>query len=100
MEGNKYGGKFEELRNKAEEVLGDKKESGKELGLEIDELIHELEVHQIELEMQNEDLIRIQIELEDSRRDYLELYDFAPVGYFTLDENGIIKIANLTGSDI
>lgn len=100
MEGNKYGGKFEELRNKAEEVLGDKKESGKELGLEIDELIHELEVHQIELEMQNEDLIRIQIELEDSRRDYIELYGFAPVGYFTLDENGIIKIANLTGSDI
>ena len=54
---NEYGGKFEELRNKAEEVLRDKKESGKELGLEIDELIHELEVHQIELEMQNEDLI-------------------------------------------
>ena len=42
-------------------------------------------------------LIKTQIELEDSRRDYLELYDFAPVGYLTLDENGIIKIVNLTG---
>ncbi len=100
MERDKYGDKFEELRNKAEEVLEHKKGSRKELGHEIDELIHELEVHQIELEMQNEDLIATQIELEDSRRDYLELYDFAPVGYLTLDENGIIKIINLTGSDI
>jgi PAS domain S-box-containing protein len=97
--GNKYGGKFEDLRTKAEEVLREKNGHRKKLPNEIDELIHELEVHQIELEMQNENLISTQIELEDSRRDYLELYDFAPVGYFTLDENGIIKIVNLTGSD-
>jgi PAS domain S-box-containing protein len=100
LEGNKYEKKFEDLRNKAEEVLEDKKGSRTKIALEIDELIHELEVHQIELEMQNEELISTQIELEDSRRDYLELYDFSPVGYFTLDENGIIKIVNLTGSDI
>lgn len=94
-----YGGKFEDLRQKAEQALKNGKDHSNKLALEMDELIHELEVHQIELEMQNEDLIRTQIQLEDSRRDYLELYDFAPVGYFTLDENGIIKIVNLTGTD-
>ena len=55
MERDKYGGKFEDLRKKAEEVLEDKNGSRKEIGLEIDELIHELEVHHIELEMQNEE---------------------------------------------
>jgi PAS domain S-box-containing protein len=94
------GKKFENLRSKAEEALLKKKGPTKKLALEINELIHELEVYQIELEMQNEDLIKTQNELEDSKRDYYELYDFAPVGYFTLDENGIIQRVNLTGCDI
>lgn len=97
MEGNKHGGKFEDLRRKAEEALMERDEHPKKLALEIDELIHELEVHQIELEMQNEDLIKTQIQLEDSRMDYMELYDFAPVGYFTFDKNWVIKRVNLTG---
>lgn len=97
MEGNKHGGKFEDLRRKAEEALMERDEHPKKLALEIDELIHELEVHQIELEMQNEDLIKTQIQLEDSRMDYIELYDFAPVGYFTFDKNWVIKRVNLTG---
>ena len=61
-------------------------------------LIHEVEVHQIKLEMQNDELRRIQAELEKARDRYYELYDFAPVGYFTVSEKGIIDQANLTGA--
>ena len=61
-------------------------------------LIHELEVHQIELEMQNDELRRTQAELEKARDRYSDLYDFAPVGYFTVSEKGIIDQVNLTGA--
>lgn len=61
-------------------------------------LIHELEVHQIELEMQNEELRRVLVELEESRSRYADLYDFAPVGYFIFDKNGIMLELNLTGA--
>jgi transcriptional regulator with GAF, ATPase, and Fis domain len=63
-------------------------------------LVHELEVHQVELEMQNDELRRFQNELELSRNKYAELYDFAPVGYFTFDASGIIIEANLTGASL
>jgi PAS domain-containing protein len=64
-------------------------------------MLHELQVHQIELEMQNEQLVESQLEVEAGSRHYSdlynELYDFAPMGYFTLDSNGEILRVNLTG---
>ncbi len=63
---------------------------------EVQRLVHELRVHQIELEMQNEDLRQSQMKLEELKDKYLDLYDFAPVGYVTLNDKGLILEANLT----
>ena len=61
-------------------------------------LVQDLEIHQIELQTQNEELRRSQIEIDEARRKYSDLYDFAPIGYFTLDARGVILEANLTGA--
>lgn len=91
--------KVSQLRKRAEDALQGKTGEQQELSInDARSLIHELQVHQIELEMQNEELRRAQKELEESRDRYSDLYDFAPVGYFSFDKNGLIIEVNLTGA--
>ncbi len=61
-------------------------------------LVHELQVHQIELETQNVELIQTRADLDSALASYTELYDFAPVGYVTCDRHGIIQKVNLAGA--
>jgi PAS domain-containing protein len=92
--------KSETLRKQAERALKSQTVDLQKLSTEdTKSIIHELQVHQIELEMQNEELRRAQSELEDSRNRYSNLYDFAPIGYFTFDKNGRIIEVNLTGAN-
>jgi PAS domain S-box-containing protein len=84
------------LRRRAEKRVAEHARTAASRGsTETQRLIQELEVHQVELELQNEELRKARAELEAN---YNELYDFAPVGYFTLKRNGQIEKTNLTGS--
>ena len=64
------------------------------------DVLHELQVHQIELEMQNDELRRAQLELDASRARYFNLYDLAPVGYCSISEQGLILQANLAAATL
>src|ERR1041385_8229582 len=64
---------------------------------QLQEVIHELRVHQEEIRVQNDQLIDAQRSLEQSRDRYANLYDFAPISYVTLDRNGVVLEINLTG---
>src|SRR5512143_406433 len=92
-----------DLRLKAELKLSErKKRSTRSTPAEQDasRLIHELEVHQIELEIQNEQLQQSQAELDSTLTLYAELYALAPVGYFTLTRDGTIRRVNMTGAKL
>ncbi|HYQ72237.1 MAG TPA: ATP-binding protein [Gammaproteobacteria bacterium] len=92
------------LRGRAERVLkhgqSDHQDPDNLQPEEIRALVHDLQVHQIELEMQNDELRRIQEALETARDRYEDLYDFAPVGYFTLNKKDQVLEANLTAAQL
>ncbi len=92
----------DELRRRAEERLGENAETVHPPGTVEDplRLLHELQVHQIELEMQNSELRQARDEVDTVLEKYTDLYDFAPVSYFTLDRKGTIRSVNLTGADL
>ena len=69
-------------------------------GDELQQLIHELQVHQIELEIQNEELRRSQAEVDRSKNRYADLYDHAPIGYVTLDKNSLIMESNFSAAGL
>ena len=90
---------YKKLRKHAEKRLLERDTDLANMPLEdINELFHELEVHQVELEMQNEELRQAQQDLEAARDKYTDLYDFAPVGYFSIGDEELILDANLTGA--
>lgn len=90
------------LRRKAEKQLKEKqKKIGKPvIEADVKKLIHELQVHQIELEMQNEELQKTYETAETALKKYTILYDLAPMGYFTLDSEGSISELNFAGADM
>ena len=90
------------LRRNAEELLKKKQFKMNLSAMDTDavKLLHELQVHQIELEMQNEELIQANETAETALRKYTMLYDFAPMGYFTLDSLGNINELNFTGAEM
>ena len=96
------------LRKTAEKKLETTREELSDMSdMDVVRLVHELHVHQIELEMQNEELRKTHSELEESkhkveisRQKYSNLYNFAPAGYITLNKDGIIKKVNLAAADM
>ena len=91
-----------DLRRRAEELAGREEASAEEQRSpgQIQKLLHDLSEQMIEMEMQNEELRRTQQELELSRACHFDLYDLAPVGYLTLDEQGLILEANLRAATL
>ncbi|MFZ3044499.1 MAG: PAS domain S-box protein [Desulfatirhabdiaceae bacterium] len=91
---------LKELRDRANVILNNQPSSFNNIETEDPfELIENLKIHQIELEMQNDELFSTQARLETSQHKYVELYDFAPVGYVSMNPMGIILEINLTAAD-
>jgi hypothetical protein len=92
----------EMLRKKAEDQLKQKQENTNQWNVESDikKLVHELQVHQIELEMQNEELLEANVIAETALKKYTMLFDLSPMGFFTLDVNGIICDLNFAAADM
>lgn len=81
-------------------ILRSKRESDKELADANIQLLHELQIRQLELEMQNRELTEAQQMLEETRDRYANLYDFVPVGYLTLNDAGYVQEINLVGASM
>lgn len=89
---------FDKLRRQAEKILRDQPSNSDDLSSQaVQPLLEELSSYQVELELQNQELREAQIKLQEAHDRYLDLYDFAPVGYFTLDRTNLIQEVNLTG---
>lgn len=90
------------LRQKVEALLNNRplKEAGHLSEAETMRLLHELEVHQVELEIQNEELNMARAAAQNVAQKYAELYDFAPSGYFTISKDGKIRELNLSGAEM
>ena len=93
------------MRRQAEAIVRAEKNRFREdleamSGEDIRQMLHELRVHQVQLEMQNQELQRQQQEMAQLRARYFDLYDLAPVGYCTLSEEGIIQEANLAAATL
>jgi len=89
------------LRERAEAFISKHPSAIKKLPPgDVRNLIEDLQVHQVELEMQNEELRQAQLELQEARDRYLDLYDFAPTGYMTLNEKGLIIESNLACAEL
>ena len=91
---------FDTLRQRAEALLQERPDDSGNKPSDILDLIHELEVHQAEIKIQNEELKQAQQELSESRREFENLYEFAPCGYLTLNAKGVVTRANLTATTI
>jgi len=89
-----------ELRQKAENELAIRELTNSFSEIDNLKLIHELQVHQIELEMQNEELLKAREQAEAAMEKYTDLYDFAPSGYVTLSEDGTITDLNFSAAEI
>ena len=90
------------MRRRAERRLRKQPTGGARIEAKADaqRILHELQVHQIELELQNEELKQSKAEVDASREKYTDLYDFAPVGYYSLTADGTIQLVNFTGASL
>jgi len=91
------------VRNRAEKLLKTRESKASvknRIQAELHALVHELQVHQVELEMQNAELQVGRDRMEEVLEKYTDLFDFAPVGYFSLDETGVILEVNLMGTTL
>ncbi len=101
MENDHSGDHLHRLRERAEQIIARREGPLPEHDLaNLEELLHEIGVRQVELELQNDELKRTQQELESSRNRYRELYDFAPIGYVTVDDEGKIEESNLQAAEL
>src|SRR6056297_3007461 len=92
---------FDKLRKQAENILERRRGPATDASdLDIEELLHELEVNYIELELQNEALLEAKKDIEASRNEYYTLFDTAPIGFVTLDDKGFITRINQAAREI